>query len=187
MGRRLRVLEADDRRHPCVTHRVTTFVVLLCFLPACGVSGLNFKQDERLEVTAPGDRAEVQLPITVSWRVRDFEVVGRDGSDRSDAGYFGVFVDRAPQPPDRTQAWLVRDDPRCRTTPSSCAKGSFLAPNNIHSTTDTRFVIDRLPAPSTNAPRRREFHEVTIVLLNGRGERIGESAFVRQFEVDRSV
>ena len=48
-------------------------------------------------------------------------------------------------------------------------------------------MIERLPLPSGDAQRRREFHDVTIVLLNGRGERIGESAFVRQFEVDRDV
>ena len=160
-------------------------VSMVMVLPACGVNGLNFQQDDRLTFIAPGDRAKVDLPVTVSWRVTDFEVTGSDGDDRRDAGYFGVFVDRAPQPPEKTQQWLVRDDQRCRGV-QSCPR-EYLEQLNIHSTTRTRFVIQRLPEPASNAQRRREFHEVTIVLLNGRGERIGESAFTRQFEVDRGL
>lgn len=189
MVRGLQLLQANIRRHTRVTRhgtRVAIAALLALALPACGVSGLNFRQDERVEITAPGDRAEVSLPVTVTWRVRDFEVTGPDGRDRPDAGYFGVFVDRAPQPPDKTQAWLTRDDTSCGT-PAACRDPEYLAQLNVHSTTDIRFVIQRLVEPSSTAQRRREFHEVTIVLLNGRGERIGESAFVRQFEVDRGL
>ena len=166
--------------------RVALVVALLFLLPSCGVNGLNFEQDERLTITAPADRAEVRLPLTMTWDVTDFEVTGRDGATRDDAGYFGVYVDRAPQPPRKTQAWLVRDDPGCRQTPG-CPDEAYLAQAHIYSTEERSFTIDRLAQPSSDAPRRREFHEVTIVLLNGRGERIGESAFVRQFEVDRTA
>ena len=148
--------------------------------------GLNFADDERVTIVAPGDRAEVRLPVTVTWTVRDFQVTGPDGSSRRDAGYFGVYIDRAPQPPERKQDWLVKDDRRCAQTPG-CPDEAFLAQRDVHATKQTSFVIDRLPSPTGNAARRREFHEVTIVLLNGRGERIGESAFVRQFEVDRTT
>ena len=165
-------------------------VALACacivLLSSCGYSGLNFRQDERLEFTTPEDRAEVRLPVTVSWEVSDFEVTGPDGSRRDDAGYFGVYVDRAPQPPSRTQAWLMREDSRCKQTPG-CPDKAYLEQAHIYTTQDLSFAIDRLPQPSSDAPRRREFHEVTIVLLNGRGERIGESAFIRQFEVDRDA
>lgn len=158
--------------------------VVLLLVPACGVRGLNFQSDDRVTITSPDDREEVRLPVTVTWQVRDFEITGRDGSRRGDAGYFGVYVDRAPQPPSRTQEWLVRDDERCRSDPS-CPNKDFLAQLEIHSTTRQTFTIERVAEPSSDAVRRREFHEVTIVLLNGRGERIGESAFTRQFEVDR--
>ena len=148
--------------------------------------GLNFEQDERLEITSPDDRAKVGLPFVVRWRVEDFEITGRDGSARPDAGYFGVYVDRAPQPPDRTQAWLVREDQRCRRL-TDCTASSFLADQNIFAVTETSFTVERVEAPSSQAPKRREFHDVTIALLNGRGQRIGESAFIRQFEVDRDL
>jgi hypothetical protein len=193
--RRLQLLQADIGRHPRLTSaRLSGFgpffagavTLVLLTSPGCGVRGLDFRQDKRLTITAPGDRAKVHLPVTVTWRVHDFDVTGRDGERLLDSGYFGVFVDRAPQPPERTLQWLVRDDPSCSGIPS-CPDEEFLAERNIHATNKTRFTIERLAAPTTNAAKRREFHEVTIVLLNGRGERIGESAFTIQFEVAREV
>lgn len=167
-----------------MSRRVAILLVVAVLLPACGVRGLNFVEDERLTITAPRDRAEVTLPLTITWSVRDFTVTGADGGDRPDAGYFGIYVDRPPQPPDKTQEWLVRSDQRCKSDPR-CPDVEYLAQRDIHSSTETSFLIERLPLPSGDAERRREFHEVTIVLLDGRGERIGESAFIRQFEVDR--
>lgn len=158
------------------------FLFLLCVLPGCGTRGLNFFADERVEIIAPDDREEVRLPLNVAWQIRDFEITGRDGRKRADAGYFGLYVDRAPQPPGRTQEWLVRDDPKCQ---SPCPDEDYLAGLNVFSTTETSFQIDRLPVPTGNAAKRRDFHEATIVLLDGRGTRIGESAFTIQFEVGR--
>ena len=156
-------------------------------LSGCAMQGLTFVQDNRVTISAPRDRAKVKLPVTVAWTVENFKVTGRDGRRGTDAGYFGVYVDRAPQPPQRTQNWLLREDTQCLTTPG-CPNETFLAEQNIHSTTETTFKVERLPAPpSEDAQRRREFHEVTIVLLNGRGERIGESAFTIEFELDRGI
>jgi hypothetical protein len=157
----------------------------LALTTACGVRGLDFKTDKRLTFSAPKDRAQVSLPVTISWSVRDFDVTGRDGERRSDAGYFGIYVDRAPQPPQETQEWLLRDDTNCQRL-GTCSSEDVLATANIHSTSETTFTIDRLPPPPSNAVKRREFHYVIVALLNGRGERIGESAFRREFEVVRS-
>ncbi len=164
--------------------RLAVAIALLA-TTACGVRGLDFKTDKRLAFSAPRDRAQTSLPVTISWNVRDFDVTGRDGERRSDAGYFGIYVDRAPQPPQETQAWLLRDDTNCQRL-RTCADKDVLATANIHSTSDTSFTIERLPPPPSNAVKRREFHYVIVALLNGRGERIGESAFRREFEVIRS-
>ena len=166
---------------------MTCLVLFAVLASGCGVSGLNFKDDKRLSFVTPGDRAEVRLPVTIEWTVSDFDVTGPDGSARRDAGSFGVYIDRTPQPPGEKQEWLVRNDQMCKNDPSVCSNTDFLAQRDVHTTTETSFMIERLPLPSGNAQRRREFHDVTIVLLNGRGERIGESAFVRQFEVDRDM
>ena len=151
--------------------------------PACSLSGLNFKQDDRLTIVAPEERAKIRFPLTVRWRVSDFEITGRDGSRRPDAGYFGVYIDRAPQAPGETQVDLVRDDPSCRIAPD-CPSPEYLARMGIHSTDETSFTIDNIAdtRPADQRSRRR-FHEVTIVLLDGRGERIGESAFRVRVEV----
>lgn len=190
------MLEARDRRHSCLTSaQAPSFgrtlaaplvVVLGLLFAACGTNGLNFLQDNRVAITAPSDRAQVDFPITVTWTVKDFKITGADGQRRPDAGYFGVFVDRSPQPPQEKQEWLVRENQRCRRIPG-CPDEEFLALQDIHSTTERKFTIGSLPEPSSNSTqRRREFHDVTIILLNGMGERIGESAFTVQFEVNRA-
>lgn len=154
-------------------------------MAGCAINGLNFVEDKRVTIVSPRDRAKVKLPVTIRWKVHDFKITGRDGSRRIDAGYFGVYVDQNPQPPDKDQASLVRNTEACRLNPG-CPGKEFLASINIHSTTETKFTIEKIPEPRTDtAQKRREFHEVTVVLLNGRGERIGESAFNLEFEVDR--
>jgi hypothetical protein len=122
--------------------------------------------------------------VTLRWDVREFDVTGPDGSDDPDSGFFGIYVDRAPQPPSLTQESLFSDDAECQRL-TDCPNTAYLAQRGVYSTTDQRFVIDRVAPPPSTAQRRREFHEATIVLLNGRGERIGESAFTVQFEVVR--
>jgi hypothetical protein len=145
-------------------------VVLVALLPACGVSGLSFVQDERVTIDAPKDRSKVDLPLTVRWRAHDFD------------GTYAVFVDRAPQPPGRTLAWLLRDDKVCAARPG-CPDATYLAERDIHPTTTTSITIDRLP--DTTRDERRDRHEVTIILLDRKGRRIGESAFTVEFEVAR--
>jgi len=161
-------------------------VLLLFATSACSVRGLDLKTDKRLTFISPKDRSKVTLPLTVTWRVRDFTVTGPDGAQRSDAGYFGVYVDRTPQPPGENQAWLLRDDANCKRF-NMCAHTDVLNEANIFSTKQEHFTIDRLPLPPTGSVKRREIHDVTIALLDGRGDRIGESAFRLEFEVDRGV
>ncbi|MGH2812497.1 MAG: hypothetical protein ACRDI1_07265 [Actinomycetota bacterium] len=167
------------------TTRISAIALLwvLAGLAGCGFGGLNFLQDKRLTITSPTDRERVDLPVTVEWKVTDFRVTGEDGSRRTDSGFFGLYVDRAPQPPGETQEFLVRDDQTCRRTPG-CPDEAFLAQRDIHTTTKTRFTIEFLRDLDPESSRR-DFHEVTIVFLNGVGERIGESAFTIQFEVAR--
>lgn len=168
-----------------MTKRLAASVLVIALFPGCATRGLNFVQDKRVTITSPGDRALVKPPVTIQWRARNFQVTGKDGKRRNDAGYFGIYVDRAPQPPGRTQEWIVREDQVCNTTPG-CPNQAYLAGLNIHGTNETAFTIERLVdiRPETQKDRR-EFHEVTIVLLNGKGERIGESAFSVEFELDR--
>ena len=140
----------------------------------CGFSGLAFRQDDRLSFISPKDRSEVSLPLTVRWSVEDFDV-------GPGAGSFAVFVDRAPQPPGKTLAWLARDDDSCRVD-DGCPDEEWFARRDIFPTTDTELTLERLPSRSDD---RREWHEVTVVLIDERGRRVGETGWTLEFQVAR--
>jgi hypothetical protein len=160
-------------------------LLLIVVSTGCGRHGLSFVRDDRLEIVAPLDRGQVRLPVTIRWTVKDFAVTGRTGSKRPDAGYFGVYVDRAPQPSGETFRWFAKDDHQCKVTPG-CPDRTYYASKNVYDTTNKTFTITRLPDLRAEEARRfREFHEVAIVLLDGEGERIGERAFSVQFELKR--
>lgn len=164
--------------------RAATLLCLALLVSGCALRGLSFTIDDRLQILHPGDREMVSLPVTIDWEVSDFEVTGPDGSQQPNRGYFGVFVDRAPQPPGETVEWFAKDDESCRPE-DGCPDEQYLADRGVHTTTETEFVIETLPPPPSDQVARRELHEVTIVLLDGSGRRIGESAFTAEFEVQR--
>ena len=153
-------------------------------LSGCAVQGLAFTIDDRLQIVSPQDREVVRLPVTIKWKIRDFKVTGPDGAQNPEAGYFGVFVDRAPPPPGETFTWVAKDDRSCHPE-DGCPSKAYLADRGIFTTDETKFVLKTLPPPTDDQAKRREFHEVTIVLLDGSGRRIGESAFTSEFEVKR--
>lgn len=158
-------------------------LLLVSVLPACAVQGLAFKEDDRVTITAPPDRALLRPPITVSWRVRDFEVTGPTAQARPDAGYFGIFVDRPPPPAGREPEWLFRDDGSCRPA-DGCPDPKYLAERDVYTTTETHLVVENLRRIDPSSKRRRRvLHEITIVLLDGHGRRIGESAYAAEFQV----
>src|SRR3954467_5238111 len=79
-------------------------------LTGCVPQGLAFRVDNRLAITSPKDGAEVTVPLTVTWTIRDFTVDKSAPAGAKDTGYFAVFVDRAPQPPGKSLAWIARKD-----------------------------------------------------------------------------
>jgi hypothetical protein len=163
---------------------LSSLVGLALLASSCATGGLAFVQDKRLEITAPRGHDKVTLPVTVRWRVTDFRVTGKDGRSERDAGYFGVFVDRAPVPPGKTLAWIARDDKRCLAT-TGCPDESYFTDRHAYVTNDTSFTFRQLPDQSTY--RGHEIHDVTIVLFDGTGHRIGESAWVVTLRYDRKV
>lgn len=172
--------------HPPFRRLLRATALLLCVVLAtagCRLQGLNFLEDTRVQIVAPGDREQVALPLTLEWDVTDFSIAGPDeiGAPDADAGYFGIFFDRSPPPPGEPLSWLARDDGSC-VAARGCPDAEWFEQRRIYTTTDTSFIIDQLPARSDD---RREFHEVTIVLLDPSGRRIGESAFAVEFEVVR--
>ncbi len=140
-------------------------------LAGCGVRGLAFREDTRVDIVEPADREVVALPVTVRWTVRDF------------GGSFAVVVDGAPQPPGEPLGWFARDDDSCRAR-VGCPDEEYLANRRVFVTAEPELTVERLPDTEIEG-RRREFHEVTVVLLDGEGRRVGESAWSVEFQVER--
>lgn len=160
-------------------------VGVLLVATGCRFDNLAFRQDERVEIVAPENRSTVSLPFELRWTAEDFEVVGPDGSERTDAGYYAVLLDTSPMPPGEGLEYFARDDESCRPQ-DGCPDRQYLADRDVHLTEETTFTVDALrdmrPVDRPSAP---DDHEITIVLLNGKSERIGESAFKVEFFVDR--
>jgi hypothetical protein len=130
-----------------------------------------------VEIVYPADRAEVTLPLTVRWEVREPGVLPEGGA-------FGVYIDQSPQPPGESQEWFARDDESCVRS-RVCPDARYLADRGVFKTTRTSFTIEVLPRTAPTDVVRREFHEFTIAVLDARGLRVGESAWYVDFQVLR--
>jgi hypothetical protein len=173
------VSRTRNRRHLAVR------LLLLASLLAgtgCQVSQLQFKNDHRLEFTAPKERALVKAPVTVSWKMTDFVASGLDGSSNKGNGTFAVFVDKAPMPVGKDIKWLARKDVGCKRDPR-CPDAAYLKDRGIYLTTSTTVTIETLPSVGDGVGD--EQHWVNVVLLDGTGHRIGESAWYRPFSSKR--
>lgn len=151
-------------------------------LSGCQLGQLQFHNDERLSFQAPASRAKVTVPLTVSWSMRDFDARGLDGSHDKGAGAFAVFVDRAPMPVGKDLRWIARDDQGCKRD-ARCPSAQYLADRGVYVTTGTSITLSSLPAAPDGVGD--EQHYVNVVLVDGTGHRIGESAWYRPFQSKR--
>ena len=144
----------------------------------CLPQGLAFRTDERVTITSPDDRETVSLPVTITWTVDGFDLVEPGAPAQDDAGYFAVFVDRAPVSPGERFDSVADGDAACR---GSCPDAAYLAQRGIYATTATQVVIESVELDDDD---RSDRHTATIVLVDGAGRRIGESAFDVTFEIE---
>lgn len=150
-------------------------------LTACDVSSMEFIRDERIRIVQPRDRSIVTLPVSLRWEIRDFAVTGKDRQGSSEGGYFAVFVDRPPIPPKATLEWYVQQNESCGDSP--CGSIENLA--DVYTTEETSLELHRLRAVRERGGVER--HEVVIVLMDGAGARMGESAFHVRFGFEREA
>lgn len=137
--------------------RLLALAVALVVLPACG--GKLFRNDHRIEILQPRKYATVDQPLTVRWQAKDFAA--------PDDGHFLVLVDRDPMPPGETLTYFRRNR------------------LDIYQVDATTFTVDVFtPHVGANSTERNR-HDVTVVLLDRDGRRIGESAGFVEFTVRR--
>ncbi|MDT7572929.1 MAG: hypothetical protein QOE05_3103 [Actinomycetota bacterium] len=157
-------------------------VALTLLASGCQLSQLQFVADQRLTFEQPKARTQVTLPLTVRWSMKGFTASGLDGSSDDKAGIYAVFVDRAPMPAGKDVRWLVRDDQGCAHDPR-CPNAKYLADNGIFLTEEPSITLSLLPSAPDGVGD--EQHYVNVVLLNGAGKRIGESAWYLPFTTER--
>jgi hypothetical protein len=169
-----------------------TRVALLPLLASVGALGgctnvslLQFHVDHYVKFVAPESRAKLTVPVTLRWKLDGFRVAGPDSGEppSKDAGFYALFVDRAPIKPGQTLAAVGGDDPSCAAS-DACLKRSYLADHQVYWTTDLSFTLRQVPSLSDNRDNW-QLHEVTIVLLDTSGRRIGEHAYFRDFQLKR--
>jgi len=157
-----------DRLGPRVSAWRLTLVVLSLVVTSCA-SNLSFRTDHRLHWEGPPARSLVQLPMTVSWTFTGAH------------GEFVVFVDRTPIKPGQTLRALASHDPSCLSDPT-CPDADYLAERRVYETDATSIQLSQVPILSGDADKV-QLHQVTIVLLNAAGHRVGESAWTREFKL----
>ena len=153
-------------------------VVSVLVLAGCGFQGLDFFQDDRVEIIAPENGETVVLPVVIEWTVEDFIVATPD----EPGGSFVVFVDREPMRPGQSLDALVDDACERR---DGCPDEEWFNDRGIYPTIETSVVLEAVPARRGD-PGGDEVHEATIVLLDEEGRRSGEAAFSVTFEIDRT-
>ncbi|HVT20353.1 MAG TPA: hypothetical protein VHE57_03040 [Mycobacteriales bacterium] len=169
--------------------RTSVTTALAAGLLLCGctnISALQFRTDHHVTFTAPSSRAKTALPVTLRWRVEDFRVAGPDSAEppSKDAGYFALFVDRAPIKPGQTLAAVAGGDSSC-VPAAGCPDRQYLADRQVYWTTGLSYTLRQVdPLDDSD---NWQLHEVTIVLLDTSGHRIGEHAYYRDFKLKRSA
>lgn len=158
-----------------------SILVLVVTVACADFTDLAMRQDHRLTFTAPDSRDVVKPPFKLSWTMDDFRVVkpGTGDPERS-AGYFAIFIDKAPMKPGQTVEDFVDDDKACQRDPD-CPDAQYLADRGVYTTAKTTLKVKEvLPLASNDAG---QLHEATIVLLDNAGRRIGESSWYLQFDL----
>jgi hypothetical protein len=146
-------------------------------LSGCAVSGLAFREDERVDIVTPEDRAEVALPVTISW-TSEVEAGGGEGP------YYAVFVDRSPIRPGQSLRALADDS--CNSTPG-CPDIAYLRDRHVHVTEETSVTLEVVPRRSGQRTGAEDRHEATIVLIDAEGRRVGEAAYTVEFTVEEGA
>ena len=160
------------------------FALAAWLVAGCGFSNLAFRTDHRLHFLTPAPRAVVRLPVTIRWDMSGFTLVApgtvATASSTTGAGYFAVFVDRAPVRPG--QALDTVADRSCRRTPG-CVTAGYLADRGVYATWQDEVTIRQV---SVDTYQSTQTHEATVVLLDSAGRRIGESAWYIDFRMKNS-
>jgi hypothetical protein len=182
----MRLAASRPGRHHVVAVLLTSLA--LATTGCTKFSDLQFQIDHYVKFTAPEARSKTTLPLTLQWQVDGFRVAPPNDEEHyeppsKNAGYFALFVDRAPIKPGQTLAAVAGDDTSC--VPSAgCPDREYLRDRQVYVTTDLRYTLRQVFTIEDNNDDW-QLHDVTIILLDTDGHRIGEHAYYREFKLKR--
>lgn len=152
---------------------------LLVAATACRTDGLAFRADEPVAIDQPAAFSTQALPMLVSWRTTT--PIADAHRSTPARPLFAVFVDQQPMPVGATVAWVARGDTGC--TPPGCPDASYLQAHGVYLTATTSVRVDGVLSSLRGRQTSNGEHELTIVLLDAHGRRVGEEAVSRTFFV----
>lgn len=156
---RPRMAAAARRASTRASALAVTLLVAAGFLAGCRTTGLVFGSSE-LRVTSPSSAATVTLPMTVTWTAGGLYQPGDS---------YAVFLDQQPVGPGRSVLDVIPD--ACKAIPT-CPRADYLRQANVWLATRPSLVLATLPETGQRAGR--EYHTITIVLLNSGQVRTSE-------------
>jgi hypothetical protein len=148
-------------------------------------ANMAFRVDSRLQFVAPHNRQLATLPLRLSWHIAGFRLAapGSEPASRH-AGSFALFVDRVPIKPGQTVRSVAAGDRPCQANPT-CPDSQYLADRQVYLTSDPTFTLVQVRPLAEKD--RTQLHDVTIVLLDTSGRRIGESSWLLQFRLRKGT
>lgn len=162
--------------------RPRVLLALGCALLTAGCansSEMSFRQDKRLKILSPSTNKTVRLPVTVSWTMRDFTAVRPGSPVRAGTGYYAIFLDKYPMARGKGLDSLVKNGD-CAGV-AGCPDAGYLAERlHVFVTSRTSYTINSVPSSGTLGSSS---HYLTVILIDGAGRRIGDSAWTTSFTV----
>jgi hypothetical protein len=151
----------------------------LVVLAACSANGLAFKADTAVKLLDPTNGGHVGMPFTLRWKVNDQTLQQQlAGGQRQ----LAIFFDRPPMRAGETFHAVA--DKQCRQTPG-CPDAAYLSSRSIFVTNAAgAFPVTNLPDNRTSHKHTDE-HDVTIVVVDAKGQRQGEGAYQAEFAIAR--
>lgn len=179
-GRHLHSRDACRRHAGGPSRRVlpAALILLPLLLTGCRISDMAFRTDQRLHIVTPLPNAAVATPLTIRWITANLP----------QGTLFALFVDRPPIQPGQSIGAVCRQGrfqgcPRVRTLAELAA---YLSSYNVYVTTTHTLTLPDLP--NTRPPDfARHAQQLTIVLLDPTGRRVGEAAYTVSFRTQPSA
>ena len=150
---------------------------MAALLGGCRTDHLALRDAKTISVVRPGEMERVALPVTVRW---DADGVRSNPALTGPGPFYAVFVDRPPIAAGTGLRTLLDDD--CRSQPG-CPDQAWLADHNVYVTGTPQVTLSRIGAVTGSRVGADNTHRATIVLIDGDGVRIDESAASVEFEV----